>query len=169
MILFFLGLSRNATSPVEFYSTLVTEANCYFRASAEELLWQLRPGVLFYSVQAGVRRFGWIASRARWSAGGMRRSPAVCAAENVMRRCDGVFAVPNAVWKTGGGICMRLFTMSGPLVQQPYTVTAYPNVYFYLLGTLADWPLAGDCALGRSFDKNGKISIFMWRIRDNNM
>ena len=54
---------------------------------------------------------------------------------------------------------MRLFTMSGPLVQQPYTVTAYPNVYFYLLGTLADWPLAGDCALDKSFDKNGKISI----------
>ena len=71
--------------------------------------------------------------------------------------------------KTGGGICMRLSTMSGPLVQQPYTVTAYPNVYFYLLGALADWPLAGDCALDRSFDKNGKISIFMWRIRDNNM
>ena len=67
---------------------------------------------------------------------------------------------------------MRLLDVVGPWVQQPCTVTAYPMfiIIYWVFSRLAGgWEFFALAVVVNGFDKNGKISIFMWRIRDKNM
>ena len=62
---------------------------------------------------------------------------------------------------------MRLFDVVGPWVQQPCTVTGIPCLLLFIgyFSRLAGgWEFFALAVMVNGFDKNGKISIFMWRI-----
>ena len=54
--------------------------------------------------------------------------------------------------------------------QQPYTELRYVFMFIGYFSRLAGgWEFFALAVMVNGFDKNGKISIFMWRIRDKNM